>query len=385
MIPLFPTLHPAYFRQPAQPSSLLPFPLNQKRVRYYYFARNGIWEALQIFGLKTGDEVLMPAFTSGIEVDAVIASGLVPVIYDLHENFTPNFNDVRAKLSPRTKILYLTHYLGFPQLTRDALNVCKNNGLYLFEDVAIGFLSADEDGEPLGSKGDAAIFCPRKTVPIPHGGLMVVNNPDLPFPATRQRRPSHYSTARQMAALSLKRMAASKNSRAFALFGSWTWTRAVPLLNAFLKTIGIKNTECGRFEFDATKTDWGMSAISKYLLPRFDYEDIKHRHRENYTALAASIKGVPGLTIAFSSLPAHTVPLDLMILGCKCNEINAKLRQQGIETSVFWPDHRSYEIGDSSPFIKKILREHLVLPIHQDLSTSDMEIMGSAIRRICLS
>ncbi|MEW6610402.1 MAG: DegT/DnrJ/EryC1/StrS family aminotransferase [Patescibacteria group bacterium] len=385
MIPLFPTLDPRYFFQPKQPSPTLPFPLNTERVRYYYFARNGIWEALQILKVQPGDEALMPAFTSGIEVDVVIAAGLTPIIYDLHEDFIPNYEDIKKKLSSRTKILYITHYLGFPQPLSEALAICKDNSLFLFEDVALGFLSSYEDGESLGSKGDVAIFCPRKTVPIPHGGLLVVNNQKLLTPANRQRHPSRYSTTRQLISLALRNMASSRNSRVQHAIGSWMGTRVVPHMNTILKRAGITNTECGGFEFDTTKTDWGMSAISKYLLPRFDYECIKRRHRENYLTLAASLSGIPELKVAFPILQAYTVPLDLMILTPRRDEITTQLQRQGIETSVLWPHYRSHEIGNASPFIKKVLHEHLVLPIHQDVTTSDTKTMAHAIRKICSS
>src|SRR6267378_6294329 len=46
------------------------------RHQLYYLARNAIWHGIKALGLKEGDEVLVPAYCHGVELDVLLARGL---------------------------------------------------------------------------------------------------------------------------------------------------------------------------------------------------------------------------------------------------------------------------------------------------------------------
>ena len=195
---------------PRQQFDALPLPQRQrlkieKSLFFNFFARNGIYYGLKSFGIKPGDEVLMPELNSTIEPQVVLSLGAVPVFYrirtfsNLHdsptsyfEDFTPDWGDVEAKITTKTKFFHLIHYLGVPNDIETSLTFCKQHKLIFFEDAAYGFLSAfpywmhtsqhgltHQDVIPLGSFGDFSVLCPRKTVPLPNGAICVINSREI--------------------------------------------------------------------------------------------------------------------------------------------------------------------------------------------------------------
>src|SRR5207302_1991219 len=77
------------------------------------------------------------------------------------------------------RVLYLTHFVGFAQPVAEARHLCDQLGVKLIEDCALALFSRAPDGLPLGARGDAAIFCLYKTLPLPHGGLLLA--PSVPW------------------------------------------------------------------------------------------------------------------------------------------------------------------------------------------------------------
>ena len=71
-------------------------------------------------------------------------------------------------------VLYVIHYLGWPQPMRRLRAICRRRGMLLVEDCALSLLS-EPDGQPLGSFGDWSVFCLYKTLPVPNGALLVQN------------------------------------------------------------------------------------------------------------------------------------------------------------------------------------------------------------------
>jgi hypothetical protein len=71
-------------------------------------------------------------------------------------------------------VLYVIHYLGWPQPLAEFKEICDRRAMLLVEDCALSLLS-EPDGQPLGSVGDWSIFCLYKTLPVPNGALLVQN------------------------------------------------------------------------------------------------------------------------------------------------------------------------------------------------------------------
>src|SRR5258708_24636681 len=115
------------FPRPAAAVPLV-FPFDQPKLRYRYFARNAVWDAIELLGLK-GKRVLMPAYHHGVELEALLAARVKPVFFRVDAQMRCDFDDARQKLSARTAALYVIHYAGFPQDLETAPSLPHTAGL----------------------------------------------------------------------------------------------------------------------------------------------------------------------------------------------------------------------------------------------------------------
>ena len=71
---VLPPLPPdAYIRRPARE---LPFPLGEPTCRLFERARHGLRHAVDALGLTAGDEVIVPAYHHGSEIEVLERAGL---------------------------------------------------------------------------------------------------------------------------------------------------------------------------------------------------------------------------------------------------------------------------------------------------------------------
>src|SRR5947207_6595379 len=88
-------------------------------------------------GLKPGDQVITSPLTFCATVNAIIHAGATPVLADIDpETLNIDPQQVRAKITPRTRALLPVHFAGRP-CDMDALGrIARENGLRIIEDCA---------------------------------------------------------------------------------------------------------------------------------------------------------------------------------------------------------------------------------------------------------
>ena len=177
------------FRRPKWPA-----PLRAERTHLYFRGSNAIWHALKTLRLEAGDEVLFPAYHCGIELDVLLAAGLRVTFYPVGRDLALDASVLARHMGPTTRAVYVIHYYGLPQDLNATLEVCRRRGVAMIEDCAMALYGRLGD-RPLGSYGDVSIFSLWKTVAMPFGGALVVNNPRLPRPEAAQP-PSRYEVLR---------------------------------------------------------------------------------------------------------------------------------------------------------------------------------------------
>jgi dTDP-4-amino-4,6-dideoxygalactose transaminase len=158
-IPHISVMPPLPFKPYARRSSkVLPFPLEEAHCRIFSLARQGLYIGIKALGLQPGDEILVPAYHHGSEIEAFIQGGIVCRFYEAGQRLEPDEKDLEALLSSRVRALHLTHYLGFPQDAARWRAWCDEHNLLLIEDAAQAWLSL-RNGTPVGSHGDLSVFC----------------------------------------------------------------------------------------------------------------------------------------------------------------------------------------------------------------------------------
>lgn len=147
-------------------------------IRYFSFGRNALVEGLAAAGVGKGDKILIPGFICREVLSAINSIGAVPTYYKVDKNL--KMYEAPENL-PHVKAILFVNYFGFPQNLSSFRKYCNRTGAILIEDNAHGLFSQDDDGRYLGTRGDIGIFSLRKTIPMPDGAALVVNNPDIAY------------------------------------------------------------------------------------------------------------------------------------------------------------------------------------------------------------
>ena len=108
--------------------------------------------------LKSGDEVLVPSICWSTSMWPIIQSGLSVKFVDVNiQNLNIDINDLKKKISKKTKALMLVHALGNCANMDQITKICKKNKLILIEDTCEA-LGSSYNGKKLGTFGDFSSF-----------------------------------------------------------------------------------------------------------------------------------------------------------------------------------------------------------------------------------
>jgi perosamine synthetase len=142
--------------------------------------------ALIALGIGPGDEVIVPTLTYIASVNAISYTGAVPVFVDsLYDTWQMNPEDVRRKISAKTKAVMAVHLYGHPCEMDSLTSICNEHNLFLIEDCAEAIGSIYK-GKHVGTFGDIATFSffGNKTITTGEGGMVVTNDETLHDRAT---------------------------------------------------------------------------------------------------------------------------------------------------------------------------------------------------------
>ena len=367
-ISTWPGLNPAAIFSSSREEHKLPFPLGMPMQTRFFAARYGIYHLFRVLFAREKGSVLVPAYHHGNEVQAIRAAGASITFYSIRRNLQPDIEELERLCDAGVRVLYVIHYLGWPQPMDELLALCRRRQLILVEDCALSMLS-EVDGRPLGSFGDYSFFCLYKTVPVPNGGVLVQNRNIIPdLHRMNLQRCGSSSVISRSAELMLERLRSRSNVAGRVLFGM---KRAAGSLS---RGLGSRRLPIGNTGFDWNHSNIGASPISNALLRRFDYPEIVRRRRANYLHLAKQTENKA--TLVFPPLDEGICPLFFPMLVHNKRAAAEQLWSRGIGAVEFWnegdPEARQDQFPDAH-----FLRKHLLeLPIHQDISPRQMEYIA---------
>ncbi len=137
-----------------------------------------------VAGLKKGDEVICPAYTFFATVSPLLFTGATPVLCDCADDGNIDPEEIRKKITPRTKALVVTHMWGLPCKMEEISMICKDNNLLLLEDCSHGH-GAGINGNLVGSFGHISAWSLQgaKNVSGGEGGIMTTDNAEYYYKA----------------------------------------------------------------------------------------------------------------------------------------------------------------------------------------------------------
>jgi CelD/BcsL family acetyltransferase involved in cellulose biosynthesis len=306
--------------------------------------------------MGVGDEILVPAYHCGAEIEAILRAQLACRFYEATESLEPDEAELDALLGPRVRALYVIHYLGFAQDVPRWRRWCDERGVLLIEDVAQASL-ASLDGQPLGSFGDLSIFSFHETFGLPDGAALVVH----------ASPPDSVDDSPSLGGLSVARGHAR-----------WIMARS-PSLAASVSRL-VRQPRLGSsngFTLGDPRTP--PSRATLFLLPRVFDARSAARRRANYAMLLDHAPDV--VPRMFAQLPAGASPFAFPVQTSHRSELVDRLGRRGINAVPLWASpHPSCPVK-RFPRAAALRRRLVAVPVHQELSLEDVPRIATALRR----
>jgi dTDP-4-amino-4,6-dideoxygalactose transaminase len=141
---------------------------------------SAIFLSLLSLGIKSGDRVLIPAFTFSAVPSAVRHAGAVPVLVEINNDYTVDSKDFGKKIKDNIKAVVISHMRGHVSDMDIIMSLCKKHKIPLIEDAAhsLGSFWKDKKSGTLGDIGCFS-FQSYKLLNSGEGGILITSNKDV--------------------------------------------------------------------------------------------------------------------------------------------------------------------------------------------------------------
>lgn len=153
-------------------------------------ASAGLHLALAALGIGPGDEVITTPITFCATVHAILHVGAAPVLADIAPDGNIDPEQIRRRLTPRTRAIIPVHLAGLPCDMTSIWTLASRRGIHVIEDAAHA-AGASYQGLPVGARSDAGglasdacvfSFYATKNLTTGEGGM--VTTPHAEFAGT---------------------------------------------------------------------------------------------------------------------------------------------------------------------------------------------------------
>lgn len=293
-------------------------------------------------GIQPGDEVITTPFTFFATAEAISHFKATPVFVDIDpRTFNLNVEQIRAKITPRTKAIIPVHLYGHAADMDSIMEIAREYGLKVLEDVAQAF-GGEYKGRKLGAIGDAGAlsFFPSKNLGAFGDGGMLVTNDD----------------------------AIAETVRMLRVHGARK--------KYFNERVGVNS-----------RLDEIQAAV---LRVKFRYIDEWNRKRRAAAARYNELlRDIPDIETPYEAPYAYHVyhQYTIRVRGDRRDWLQAQLKEAGIDTFVYYPVPLHLlpiyrDMGLSLPEAERASREVLSLPMGPMLTNESQYEVAQSIRRL---
>jgi perosamine synthetase len=312
----------------------------------YVITTNNCTSALHIavdaLGIGKGDEVITPSLTFVGAFQAISATGATPVPVEIYpDTLLIDIEDVKRKITPRTKAIMPVHYAGNPCDIDALTKIAGEHKLRIIEDAAHAFGSFYK-GRKIGSFGDVVCFSfdSIKNITCGEGGVVICHQAALAD------------------ILGQKRLCGIKRpSQASA-----TWKERAPAYEV--------NIQGYRYHMSNINAGIGLAQLKKI-------DSFIARRRKICRRYDSAFKKIPGiacLPINYDNVAPHIYVI--RVKDGRRNGLMEYLKNLDIETGInYMPNHLHNFYARkkvSLPETEKAYREILTIPLHCGLSDDDV-------------
>jgi len=298
--------------------------------------------ALLTLGIGGGDEVIVPSLTFVASFQVISATGATPVPCDVYSRtLLIDIDDVRSKITERTKAIMPVHYAGNPCDMDALMKIAEEYKVRIVEDAAHA-LGSYYKGRKIGSFGDIACFSfdSIKNITCGEGGAIVCQDTELAGILKQKRL-----------------LGIDRKSQASSAWKERSWFFEV-------KTQGF------RYHMSNINAAIGLAQLKKI-------DTFISRRREICRRYDSSFKEVPAIScleINYDAVAPHIYVI--RVKNGRRDGLMDYLKSLDIETGInYIPNHLHHFYATkagSLPETEKAYQEILTLPLHFGLSDDDV-------------
>lgn len=338
--------------------------------------RTAIALIAQIFELASGDEVLVPSYNCGTEIDAIISTGATPVPYRITRELSIDEADIELRITSRTRAVYVTHYFGRCHDLDNLAALCRQRGVKLIEDCAISLFSGLRSCDDK-MQADAAIFSFPKWFAVPDGGALVLKD-DHQGVETMLKPPSLPRVVRQC--LPLLKSAALRGRVSGRILKRSGRNRKYDDATSLQVPAPSRPDMPHHYYFDHHVHLRRMSRITRGLLNRVQTGRLIETRQHNWEQLREGIRDIPAIQPLFNTLGEDECPLVLPLMVNNRNRWLSGLHTRRINAIGWWAGYNRDLSWDEFPESCALKDQVLALPVHQELGEFEIEHI---VRSIC--
>jgi dTDP-4-amino-4,6-dideoxygalactose transaminase len=287
-------------------------------------------------GLGLGDEVILPALTFVAAANAVRYTGAVPVFADIssENDLTISPEDIRSKITKKTRAIIIMHYAGYPCNFPEILKIAEEFDLFIIEDAAHA-IGATLNGQFMGTVGDIGCFSffSNKNLVTGEGGMLVTKDAKIAERVSRLR--SHGMT-------------------------TLTWDRHKGHASKYdVIDLGYN------YRLDEIRATLGINQLQKLNQNNQIRRSLTQHYQESLEIKCPAI-GVP-FTKHPGTTSAHIMPI-LIPQDANRDIIMEHLRRNKIQTSIHYPPIYHFEN------YRSVLREQFSLPTTENVASRELTL-----------
>lgn len=307
--------------------------------------------ALDVVGVKPGDEVIVGDYTFPATGHSVMWTGAKPVFADVRPDiWSVDPAAVEAAITPRTVGILAVDVFGQPADYDELRAIADKHGLFLIEDGACSS-GASYKGRPAGGLADVATFSfhGRKGITAGEGGALTTNNAEW---AAKARKLHTYGIEPAL---------------------SREGARELPVPS-----------------FDVAGYNYRMSDVmAGIMLAQLDRLPTllanRARAARGYQEL---LDGVDGVTLPVE-LPDRVHPWQSYVVTLDPDvdrgEVAIRLRERGVQCNFgTYASHVQPVYGQTTPcpVSADLFRRHLAIPMHANLTDDQVERVAKTLREV---
>ena len=329
-----------------------------------------IYLALKAQNIKSGDQVMIPAYHCPAMVEPIINIGATPVFYAITKNIGIDIDDIKRKVNSNTKAILVPHFFGVRQDISKLKQHCKlANHIAVIEDCAHSFFMLSDSSQTCG---DYIVGSLTKFFPAHDGGVLAANT-QIP------NNFSELSLAQELKAT----YNAFHDAVRYGRLKSIGW-----LFNIIdsMRPASSDSTDQGAAQGDVVEhgidseyedqVSLSASKICKYIVDHSDYDKIIKKRQQNYRYIIEELKEESNIDLDLNCTADNFIPY--MVIGRLLNPETHHPRLISNRLPVWrWEHIYESECKVAKEYSKSIIQ----IPCHQQLSEKELSVMVDGIKQ----